>query len=188
MALVTDWTDPNFNSYVTEAQADALVTTIGLVRDTSKYLALTAQDKETFLVQATRWIYQFLYKGTERDDLEGKAVFPRSGLTDRHGKTLPDDAVPEDVELSQVTRVLDSLDDLANPQTHRLSSRSDHKKSSQVGRNLKTEWFQSVTRVGSRTLESNTAGTPAFMVLEQFMDEDFLSDYNSGYHRYVDPV
>lgn len=188
MALVTDWTDPNFNSYVTEAQSDSLVATIGLVRDTSKYTALTAQNKETFLIQATVWIYQFLYQGTPRDDLEAKAVFPRSGLTDRQGKTLPDDAVPEDVELSQVTRVLDILDDLANPQTHRLSSSSDYRKSAQVGRNLKTEWFQSVTRVGARTIESKTSGTPAFMVLEQFMDEDFLNEYNSGYHRNVVPV
>ncbi len=188
MALVTDYTDPSFNSYVTEAEADALVSDIGLVRDTSKYTALTSLDKEKFLIAATRWIYQFLYKGIERDDLAGKAVFPRSGLTDRQGKTLPDDSVPEDVEISQVTRVLDSLDDLANTQTHRLASRSDYRKSAQVGRNLKTEWFQNVSRVGTRGMETKTAGTPAFMVLEQFIDEDFLESYNSSYHRYVTPV
>lgn len=92
------------NSYVSVADADTYLDES--VRAQESWPFVDERDKERALVSAARQLERVRWAGTKAVDTRAME-WPRSGVTDKYGDELADDAVPQVVKDAQVELALE---------------------------------------------------------------------------------
>ena len=113
MALVTDYTDVQYNAYATVAEIDALIVGLSPFSNTSKWDALdTDEKKEGVILAATKNVNCFVFKGSLNSAVISlyNMQFPRVGLYYTNGNEIPSNIIPQFVKDYVASRCLELLD------------------------------------------------------------------------------
>lgn len=112
MALIVDPTDANYNSYVTEAEADVLIAALDPFVDLTKWAALTSQQKENVILAATDNLNSFDFSGTTSSIVISKnnMMWPRQGASYANGVAISSSEIPVFVQEYIAKRSTEILD------------------------------------------------------------------------------
>ena len=86
----------DYMAYASVAEADATLAVDPTRRAT--WAALTDEDKGTYLVSATNRLDLLSWQGSKAGGAAQVNAFPRTGLTYEDGTSVPDDAIPRNLE------------------------------------------------------------------------------------------
>lgn len=111
MALVTDYTNAGYNAYATVVETDALINDLSPFVNTAKWIALTVAQKESVILNASKDVNCFQYKGTLNPAVISpfNMQFPRSGMVYTNGVVIPDNIIPEFVKEYVARRSIELL-------------------------------------------------------------------------------
>lgn len=112
MALVTDYTDAQYNAYATVAEIDAIIVGLSPFSNTSKWDALDTAQKEGVILNTSQDVNCFQFKGTLNKQVISpfNMQFPRDGMFYTNGVEIPNDIIPEFVKQYVAQRCLEILD------------------------------------------------------------------------------
>jgi hypothetical protein len=152
MPLITDWTDPLFDSYATLDEVKERVLGFEGIYDIVPWLQTSDSNKENTIRFATRELADVMFQGTQVDTIAGPvAVWPRTDVTAPNGYDVPDDAIPEFVKLWLANRQLEILE--FRPALYSSFSGGTVKRELLEGVG-ETEYFEGTTLRGEQSLST----------------------------------
>ena len=99
MTITTDYTSAEYNSFMSEAEADVLIPELEVIYGSMDWLTLTTAEKESWLKYATVQVNDIDWNGAlNAAVIAPNMTFPRSGLTYKTGQAVDPDSVPNDIK------------------------------------------------------------------------------------------
>ena len=111
--------DPDANSYASVDFADDYISTNASVA--ADWAALTDDEKEKYLVRASKYLDRMVQWNGDRVDDESGLRWPRSGAYDADGFEIPDNVIPEVLQeaVCELASLLATGTDWTQPQDGR---------------------------------------------------------------------
>lgn len=159
MALIA-YPTANANSYVSNSDAD---TYFGDRLNSGKWTDADETTQDQALVTATSIIEREKFLGARTSDSQD-LEFPRTGLTDRYGDAVADNAIPEEVKLATYEMAISLLTNSALQTKGNVSS---SRKSVTTGE-VEVEYFANKDPRGSATLPP-----VVYQYLKYFIDNSY---------------
>jgi hypothetical protein len=112
MAIITDYTNSQFNAYATTAEIDEIIVDLSPFSNTSKWDALDEPSKEGVIKNASQNVNCFAYKGVLNSAVISpfNMQFPRIGLFYTNGTAVNSNEIPFFVKQYVAERCLEILD------------------------------------------------------------------------------
>ena len=111
MAIITDYTDANYNSYIALVEANTRIAAFAPFYDVSAWNALSDVDKENLIIRATADANAFVYLWEISNSIISpyNMRFPGKSVQYSNGVDIPDNEIPEFVKAYVAQRCVEIL-------------------------------------------------------------------------------